>query len=130
MEAGELAGVSVLVVEDNHDFREVIAFWLKRAGAVAREANNGHHALEVLAEMDPLPDVIVCDFHMPGMDGCEFLSRLKDQAGFGYIPVIALTGSGSDDTLLKTLEAGFNAHLLKPVTAEALYSQIHRAIGR
>lgn len=124
-----LTGISVLVVEDHPDLREVLTLWLEHAGAVVSEAGNGSEALEVLATKPSL-DVIVCDLYMPGMDGCAFVSRLREDAGFGHIPVIAVTGSVSDRALMRTLEAGFNAHLVKPVTGEGLQAQIHRVLGR
>ena len=116
-------------MEDNADFRELLGQWLERAGAVVSVARNGHEALLEL-ETRPRPDVIVCDLHMPGMDGCAFVSRLKDALGLGHIPVIALTGSVSDSALMRTLEAGFSAHLRKPVSEESLQAQIRRVLGR
>jgi CheY-like chemotaxis protein len=124
-----LAGVSVLVVEDHGDLREVLRTWLEQAGAAVIDASNGTEALEVLTT-GPAPDVIICDLHMPKMDGCAFLARLKERAGFGQIPVIAVTGSESDEALMRTLEAGFTAHLVKPVTGAALNAQIQRVLAR
>lgn len=127
MEAGNLTGVAVLVVEDHDDLRNVLRSWLEQSGALVSEAGNGLEALEVLAT-GPRPDVIICDLHMPGMDGCAFLSRLREKAGFGHIPVIALTGSQSDRALTRTLVAGFDAHLVKPVTSASLRAQIQRVL--
>ena len=127
--AGSLEGVSVLVVEDHPDMREVLQTWLEMAGATVTSARDGAQALKQLAS-GPAPEVILCDLHMPRMDGCEFLTRLREQVGFGRIPAIAVTGNESEDALLRTLEAGFTAHLIKPVTGNALRAQIKRVLGR
>jgi two-component system CheB/CheR fusion protein len=129
MEAGGLAGLTVLVIEDHPDLRDLLRMWLERGGAVVHEACNGTDAILVLATTRP-PDVIISDLHMPGMDGCAFVTHLRQDAGHGHIPVIALTGSATDRALISTLEAGFDAHLVKPVTDEALHAQIHRVLGR
>jgi CheY-like chemotaxis protein len=123
------AELKVLVAEDHDDLRELFRFWLERTGATVTEASNGVEALERVQTMPP-PDVILCDLHMPGMDGCAFLSLLKERAGLEHIPVIAVTGSESDRALMRTLEAGFTAHLVKPVTSPALIAQIKRVMGR
>jgi len=129
VDAGPLKDVAVLVVEDHPDLRELERFWLERAGAVVREASDGVEALVVLAARPP-PDVIVCDLHMPVMDGGTFVARLRDDARYRHIPVIALTGSATNRALIETLEAGFSAHLVKPVTDETLRAQIHRVLVR
>jgi CheY-like chemotaxis protein len=120
-----LQGVSVLLVEDNADLRELLCIWLEIVGARVRQASDGHEALRAVRLA--VPDVIVCDLHMPGMDGCGFVEQMRQELKV-EIPVIALTGSESERALIRTLEAGFKGHLLKPVTREALVSQIGRAL--
>jgi CheY-like chemotaxis protein len=129
MEAGKLAGLSILVVEDHDDLRDALSQFVEQAGAEVRSARNGIEALAAL-RASPLPDAIVCDLHMPGMDGCEFLMRLRDDAGFGYIPVIALTGQPSEEAMLRTLEVGFDSFLVKPILPVALVAQIRRVLRR
>jgi CheY-like chemotaxis protein len=120
-----LDGVSVLLVEDNEDLRDLLGIWLEAAGARVRSAANGHEALRSVRLA--VPDVIVCDLHMPGLDGCGFVAQMRRELQVD-VPVIALTGSESEQALLRTLEAGFRGHLLKPVTREALVAQIGRAL--
>jgi CheY-like chemotaxis protein len=120
-----LQGVSVLLVEDNADLRELLCIWLEIVGARVRQASDGHEALRAVRLA--VPDVIVCDLHMPGMDGCGFVEQMRQELKV-EIPVIALTGSESERALIRTWEAGFKGHLLKPVTREALVSQIGRAL--
>ncbi|MET0554630.1 MAG: response regulator [Vicinamibacteria bacterium] len=120
-----LLGVSVLLVEDNVDLRELLCIWLEIAGARVRQASDGHEALRAVRLA--VPDVIICDLHMPGLDGCGFVDQMRRELKLD-IPVIALTGSESERAVIRTLEAGFQGHLLKPVTREALVSQIGRAL--
>jgi CheY-like chemotaxis protein len=120
-----LDGVSVLLVEDNDDLRDLFCIWLEAVGARVHQAANGLAALRAVQR--DVPDVIICDLHMPGLDGCGFVDQMRRELKLD-IPVIALTGSESERALLQTLEAGFRGHLLKPVTREALVSQIGRAV--
>jgi CheY-like chemotaxis protein len=120
-----LDGVSVLLVEDNEDLRELLSIWLEAVGARVQQAANGLDALRAV-RME-VPQVIICDLHMPGMDGCGFVDRMRRELKLD-VPVIALTGSESERALFRTLEAGFHGHLLKPVTREALVTQIARTL--
>jgi CheY-like chemotaxis protein len=120
-----LDGVSILLVEDNEDLRELLGIWLETAGARVQQAANGLEALRWVRLA--VPHVIICDLHMPGLDGCGFVEHMRRELKL-EVPVIALTGSESERALFRTLEAGFCGHLLKPVTREALVSQIGRAL--
>ena len=126
--AADLRGISILLVEDHEDFRVALRLALEGAGATVREAGNGFEALASVQQAPP--DLILCDLKMPRMDGCAFVTRLRELAGFGHIPVIALTGESSENNVVRTMEAGFHGHLVKPVSPEALRAQIHRVLGR
>ena len=127
-ESGALSGLVILVVEDHDDFRETLRAFLFQAGAKVETAANGFEALDLL-ETGIRPDVIVSDIHMPRMDGCELVTVLR-RGSFARVPVIALTGQASDVAILRTLEAGFDAHLVKPVSGDVLTSQVLRVLGR
>jgi CheY-like chemotaxis protein len=126
VERVDLAGVRVLVVEDHEDTRDLLQFWLSRLGGVVRVAGSALDGIAIL-KAEPAPDVIVCDLHMPRMDGCAFVEKLQED-GLGHIPVIALTGSASDAAMIRTFTAGFRAHLVKPVTADAVARQVQRVL--
>jgi CheY-like chemotaxis protein len=128
MGVSDLGGVSIVLVEDDESFRVALRMWLEAAGATVREAGNGLEALALVQQAPP--DVILCDLHMPEMDGGAFLERLRELAGFGHIPVIALTAQSSEGSVLQAMEAGFHGHLVKPISAEAVRAQIHRVLGR
>ena len=66
--------------------------------------------------------------NLPEMDGCEFLTRIRSNAGFGYIPVVAITADGAAKK--RIIEAGFDAYLFKPVPVGVLAAQIHKLVAR
>jgi CheY-like chemotaxis protein len=128
VEERALAGVRVLVVDDHEDMQELFKVWLEGAGAEVSVSSNGMSALETIVRV--APDVVVCDLHMPRMDGAEFVRRLRELTEVGRIPVIAVTGSSSDRAVVATMDAGFNAHLVKPVLRNGLMAQVSRELGR
>jgi CheY-like chemotaxis protein len=122
-----LSGVDVLVVEDDDDTRDLLRIWLVAAGASVREANAGEQAIIQIRRQPP--DVILCDLRLPGVDGCAFVQQVRDDLHL-HIPVVALTGDATQQATLRTLEAGFNGHLVKPVARDVVVSQLARAVGR
>ncbi|MFT7623459.1 MAG: chemotaxis family two-component system response regulator Rcp1, partial [Myxococcota bacterium] len=87
--------VRILLVEDSPSDRELTGLAFKRA-RIANQlttAEDGEHALEVLAEASELPDLILLDLNMPGMDGRELLKHLKADPKYASIPVVILTSS-------------------------------------
>jgi CheY-like chemotaxis protein len=118
----------VLVVDDEAEIRETLAILLKFWGHEVRMATNGEEALQVVN--DYKPDLIVSDIAMPGMDGLEMVRRLRRLPEFQDTFCVALTGFGHDDDRKRSLEAGFDLHLLKPVVPEALKAVIATAVKR
>jgi CheY-like chemotaxis protein len=109
---GELAGLDVLLAEDDPDARELLADLVRMAGATVRAARDGE---EALAEFDRArPDVLVSDLYMPRVDGFELVRRVRarpPEEG-GLTPAIAVTAG--IETEERTLLAGFHVHLAKP----------------
>jgi PAS domain S-box-containing protein len=116
----------VLIVDNNQDAADTLAFLLRRAGQVVRTAYDGSAALE-LARARP-PDVVVLDIGMPGMDGLEVARRLRQDLGLDQALLVALTGYGHDEDRRRSLEAGFNAHLVKPTDVHALERLLARSV--
>lgn len=106
----------ILVVDDNADAGESIALLLQLAGHETRVVFDGQQALAAWETFGP--DVIVLDIGLPGMDGYDVIQRLR-AAGFGG-RAIALSGYGQPQDRQKSMIAGFNAHLVKPVDVESL----------
>jgi PAS domain S-box-containing protein len=110
----------VLVVDDNVDAAESMALILNMSGYETLCAYDGPSALE--AAGDYKPDVVVLDIGLPGMTGYEVAEKLRRQAEFDGTPIIAVTGYGQEDDRLRSRQAGFDHHLVKPVNPETLQS--------
>lgn len=108
----------VLVVDDNEDAASSLAMLLVAVGNEATVAQDGREALEKASAYDP--DVILLDIGLPGMNGYEVCRTLRDKQGGRGPRIIALTGWGQDEDRRKSSAAGFDGHLVKPVSLEAL----------
>lgn len=128
--SGSLRGVKVLVVDDEHDTREILSVMLVRYGTEIRTAGSVAEAMEVLATWQP--DLLVSDIGMPNEDGYVMIQKLRslpsDQGG--EIPAIALTAFASPVDRERALAAGFQRHLAKPVEPVELAKVVARVLGR
>ncbi|RYZ59805.1 MAG: sensor histidine kinase, partial [Proteobacteria bacterium] len=120
-----LDGVKVLAVDDDEDCRLLVKTILKRAGAEALMASSAFEAVRMLDDYHP--DVIISDIGMADQNGYEFLRGLRasDNAS-RFTPAMALTAWSRDEDKLMAQEAGFQAHLSKPVTARDLEAMVVR----
>jgi len=109
---------NVLVVDDNRDAAETLAALLSMLGHSAPVANDGHQALRMLPML--MPDVVFLDLGMPGMSGYEVASAIRADARYAAVRLVALTGWGGEADRERTAQAGFDAHLTKPATVEAI----------
>jgi PAS domain S-box-containing protein len=108
----------VLVVDDNVDAADSLAMLLRMSGHVVRVAYSGRTALE--AAMDAHPNIVLLDIGLPQMDGYEVARRLRQQAQLKDIRLVAMTGYGLDTDRQRSQEAGFDAHMVKPVELQKL----------
>ncbi|MEA5604889.1 ATP-binding protein [Nostoc sp. UHCC 0252] len=123
-----LSGIRVLVVDDDADSRDFVAFVLEQSGAFAITVSSAYEALKTLAEVKP--DVLVSDISMPEMDGYMLIHQVrswKPEEG-GQIPAIALTAFARNDDQQKALKAGFQMHFSKPVNPEQLITAIAQIV--
>ncbi len=125
----DLNGIRILVVDDEADSREIVAFVLQQAGAVVTSVSSGIEALQVIEQS--APDVIVSDIGMPEMDGYMLLQQIhsldshSDSIDRGKrIPAIALTAYAGEYDRQQAIAAGFQQHIPKPVDPETLVSAI------
>ncbi len=111
-------GLRVLVVDDNRDAAETLSALLGHAGHSAPVANDGHQALRMLASFQP--QVVFLDLGMPGMSGYEVAAAIRRDPNNAGVRLVALTGWGGEADRARTAQAGFDRHLTKPATAEAI----------
>lgn len=124
-----LAGLSVLIVDDNQNMRRLLHTLLRAAGITAiNEADSGKEALEILTST--CPDVIISDLAMKPLDGLEFVRLLRgDEGGFAqHVPVIMLTGHSEEAMVVKARAVGVNDFVVKPVSAVVLKERIERVV--
>jgi two-component system, chemotaxis family, CheB/CheR fusion protein len=113
---------SVLVVDDVIDVTEMIALFLKHAGYAVTTANSADAALK-LTETTAF-DLIISDIGMPEMNGYELAESLRKSSNYNLTPMIAVTGYTEFDDRGRSLRAGFNAHLTKPINPSQLLDLI------
>jgi signal transduction histidine kinase/ActR/RegA family two-component response regulator len=123
--SGDLRGLSVVVVDDDDDARELIAKALSVAGANVTSCASAAEALEVVRT--GAPDVLVSDIGMPGENGYDLIRRIRQLPDRrGAIAAIALTGFARSEDTVEAARAGFQAHLAKPVDPTHLRATVHR----
>jgi CheY-like chemotaxis protein len=116
---GSSAGRRVLVVDDNEAAASMLALLLDRLGARKVEvATDGVAAVSKAREL--LPDLVLLDLGLPGMDGYQVARELRCSRELDRAVLVALTGYGQEQDRLRSREAGFDEHLVKPATVEDL----------
>jgi CheY-like chemotaxis protein len=108
----------ILIVDDNSDSARSMAILQARRGHVTRTAFTGPDAVIAAAEF--LPEVVLLDIGLPGMDGYEVARHLRTMPGLAGVFLIAMTGYASPEDLLAAQLAGFDEHLVKPVDLDVL----------
>jgi CheY-like chemotaxis protein len=116
--ASSAAKRSILVVDDNPDAAESLGELIRRWGYDVRIAFNGPEALEQLDNW--CPHVALLDLGLPGMDGYGLAAAMREISRLDGCFLVALTGYGDKDDRIRTTQAGFNRHMLKPVDFDAL----------
>lgn len=119
---GRLEGLHVLLVDDAPEVVEVMSMLLEAEGAAISPFTDAAQALAAAHER--VFDLIVSDIGMPGMDGHQLIRALRPLPGYARVPAIALTGYGGSQDAKKALACGFDRHLSKPVTYDALIDTI------
>jgi CheY-like chemotaxis protein len=124
--AAILEDLKVLLVDDNIETCKLIEIMLSQRGAQVNSLNSG---LEVLTRLESeLPDLLIFDIAMPGLDGYELLTRVRER-GIN-IPAIALTALARTEDRVRALAAGFQWYLSKPVDVEELVMAAASLCGR
>jgi CheY-like chemotaxis protein len=125
-----LDGVHVLAVDDEEDALALLSEILESSGAQVTTARSAAEALGILAAIRP--HLILSDVGMPGVDGFEFIARVRQlsPAGAAAIPAVALTAYARSEDRTRALRAGFQMHLAKPIDPEELVAAIRALASR
>jgi signal transduction histidine kinase/DNA-binding response OmpR family regulator len=128
--ANSLEGVTVLLVDDDGDTREMVAAVLTGCGATVQSCASAAEGIEAWERLKP--DVIVSDIGMPNEDGFSFIRRLRAMSDSSepLAPAIALTAYASSEDSKRTLAAGFQIHVPKPLEPDQLVTAVAILVGR
>ena len=116
----------ILVVEDNPDLRTYLKEHLLEAGYEVVEAGQGAEGVAQAIEI--LPDLLITDLMMPGMDGYELCNRLRDDERTSHIPIIMLTAKAAEEDKLEGLRSGVDDYLTKPFSSRELLARVENLI--
>jgi DNA-binding response OmpR family regulator len=109
----------ILIVDDETITLKIVKALLEKEGAIVFTAKNGEEALEILKTskiLNELPDIILTDIFMPEMDGFQFIQEVKNQKFI--IPIVALTGKGDTQTVVKLFRNGISDYVEKPFSVK------------
>jgi DNA-binding response OmpR family regulator len=111
-----------LIVDDSEDGAESLAILLRLEGYETHQAYDGVDAIEAAERLQP--DAILLDIGLPGLNGYEVCRRIRQQPWGKDLTLIALTGWGQEEDRHRSREAGFDAHMVKPVDHDALLERL------
>ena len=112
----------LLIIEDDLASRELMAYLLQAFGHTLQCAGDGAEGLEAIGR--EVPDLVVCDVHLPQIDGYEVARQLKGHPAWRTIPLVAVTASAMAYDRDQVLAAGFDGYLTKPIDPETFVQQI------
>jgi CheY-like chemotaxis protein len=107
-------GICVLVVDDNRDVAESTAMVLRMAGCEVHVTNDGPSALATMPRLRP--DAVLLDIGLPGMDGYEVAAQIRNDPSYRRTLVVAVSGYGQDEYRARSSQAGFDYHVVKPIS--------------
>ncbi len=117
----------VVVADDDPDMRELLRSWIEGMGARVVDAGDGANALYHARQ--EVPNVIVTDLKMPGVDGWSLLQLVRSERELSRVPVVAISGDASREMVVKTKQAGFSGYLVKPVSRAAIEAEFRRILS-
>ena len=125
-----LAGLRVLIVDDEADVRQLVTLMLQRNGAEIMGAGSTHEAVQMMASWKP--DVLVADIGMPMEDGYALIRRVRSHPSNegGLTPALALTAYARPEDRVRILSSGYHMHLAKPVEPVELIAAVASLAGR
>jgi signal transduction histidine kinase/DNA-binding response OmpR family regulator len=121
------AGRKILVVDDNQDVAQTLAEFLEHLGYRVRVAHDGPSALQLPSDF--IPDLALLDIGLPVMDGYEVARRIRERSELREVLLVAVSGYGQEADRERSRQAGFIAHLVKPVDPDRLQAVIEELTG-
>jgi CheY-like chemotaxis protein len=117
-DAKTASALRILIVDDNEDSADSLSTLMRLSGNEVRTATDGLAALATARDFSP--NVVLLDIGLPGISGYEVAERLREQFDRSRLLLVAMTGYGQDDDRRRSREAGFDAHLVKPIDLDSL----------
>jgi DNA-binding response OmpR family regulator len=114
----KITGTKVLVVDDEPEITDIVEAFLTEAGYAVAVENQPNEAVKRAQEF--LPDVILLDIMMPGVDGYDICQSIKKQPDLGHVPIIFLTGKDRADDMGRSFKVGGDMFIKKPFSCERL----------
>jgi two-component system phosphate regulon response regulator PhoB len=123
-----MANERILVVEDEENIRELLKYNLEKEGYQVFGAATGEKALQAIR--DRLPDLVLLDLMLPGMDGLEVCRQIRGEAQTRHLPIIMLTAKGEEADIVTGLELGADDYITKPFSPRVLLARLRAALRR
>ena len=123
-----MANESILVVDDEEDVLELVRYNLDKSGYQVETASSGEEALAKARRK--LPDLVILDLMLPGMDGLEVCKKLKNDVKTEGLPIIVLTAKGEETDIVTGLELGADDYVTKPFSPKVLIARVRRILRR
>ncbi|HMN96251.1 MAG TPA: response regulator transcription factor [Phycisphaerales bacterium] len=123
-----MAETDVLIVEDEPEIAELIAFHVRREGFAARHVASGRAALDRIR--DDIPDLVILDLMLPDLDGLEVCRRLKQRAETRHVPIVMVTAKGEESDIVAGIELGAEDYVTKPFSPKVLMARIKNVLRR
>ena len=132
MQAGKVfdfTGTRILLVEDNEVNRQLAVELLEQQGCQVEVAVNGREAVAMVVAQQRQFDMVLMDVMMPVLDGCQATRLIRQDPRFAALPIVAMTAHAREEERQKTIEAGMNAHITKPIDAQSMFLTMGNALG-
>jgi len=119
---------TALVVDDDEDVAYLLRHMLMRDGFVVRTASNGREALAFFKASKPV-DIVLLDLMLPYIDGFELITRIREDARWKDVPIVAISGKVTESDVVKALDQGANDYVTKPYNPRELRARIRRQLN-
>lgn len=118
----------IVIIEDEEDIRELIRYNLDKEGYRVLTANSGEEGFELV--MNSMPDLVVLDLMLPGIDGLEVCRKLKEEPKTKDIPIVMVTARGEEPDVVSGLELGAEDYVSKPFSPKVLVARVKTVLRR